>query len=409
MKPGPANKSHDAIKHYQQGAHLLVDPAETLERVMPLMAEMGITRIANVTGLDRIGIPVVMVCRPNSRSIAVSQGKGFTLNAAKASGLMESIESWHAERIELSLKLASFEQLSGNHSIIDVDRLPDLRGTHYDPHLPILWVEGDNLLDDQPLWLPYETVHTYYAYPPPQGSGCFAQSSNGLASGNHYLEAVSHAICECVERDATSLWHQRDQQEKNATKIALDSIDDPVCVGLIDRLHKAQLSVTLWNTTSDTGIPCVDCVLLDEDNDLAHPGVGAGCHPSRSIALIRALTEAVQVRTTYIAGSRDDLTHAEFTPEQMLDKNLYFRKLADGQNGKIDYCSLPNECFDNFRDDVDWLLSRLQAVGIDQVACIDLTRPEYGIPVVRVVVPGLEGPHDDDDYVPGPRATSVAS
>ena len=63
------------------------------------MPTMGITRIANITGLDRLGIPVVMVCRPNSRSIAVSQGKGLTLDAAKASGLMESVETFHAESI----------------------------------------------------------------------------------------------------------------------------------------------------------------------------------------------------------------------------------------------------------------------------------------------------------------------
>ena len=63
---------------------------------------MGITRIANVTGLDRIGIPVVMVCRPNARSIAVSQGKGLDMDAAIVSGLMESAELYHAEQIELS-------------------------------------------------------------------------------------------------------------------------------------------------------------------------------------------------------------------------------------------------------------------------------------------------------------------
>ena len=93
---------------------------------MPFMPAMGITRIANVTGLDRIGIPVVMVCRPNSRSIAVSQGKGVTLDAAKASGLMESIEAWHAERIELPLKLAGSSDLSVNHRLIDIERLPDI-------------------------------------------------------------------------------------------------------------------------------------------------------------------------------------------------------------------------------------------------------------------------------------------
>jgi len=52
---------------------------------------MGITRVANVTGLDHVGIPVVMACRPNARGLAVSQGKGLTLDAAKASAVMESI------------------------------------------------------------------------------------------------------------------------------------------------------------------------------------------------------------------------------------------------------------------------------------------------------------------------------
>ncbi|MFT7675957.1 MAG: YcaO-like protein with predicted kinase domain, partial [Gammaproteobacteria bacterium] len=101
-------------KTFMNGALLCVEPSKTLERVMPWMSYMGITRIANVTGLDRIGIPVVMVCRPNSRSVAVSQGKGLTLDAAKASGLMESVESWHAERIEHPLKLSSFADLRPN-------------------------------------------------------------------------------------------------------------------------------------------------------------------------------------------------------------------------------------------------------------------------------------------------------
>src|ERR1700742_693684 len=95
------------VKQYLAGTHRQVDPAHTLARVQPLLATMGITRVANVTGLDTIGIPVVMVCRPNARSLSVSQGKGLTLDAAKASGLMESIELYHAETITLPLKLAT--------------------------------------------------------------------------------------------------------------------------------------------------------------------------------------------------------------------------------------------------------------------------------------------------------------
>src|SRR5918995_3479572 len=113
-----------AAKGHRRGTHRLVAPGATVERVAPLRARMGITRVANVTGLDRIGIPVVMVCRPNSRSIAVSQGKGLDLDAAKASGVMEAIELYHAERVELPLKLGSSRDLARTHRLIDLHALP---------------------------------------------------------------------------------------------------------------------------------------------------------------------------------------------------------------------------------------------------------------------------------------------
>jgi len=94
------------LKGYRSGTHRLISPVETVSRVRPLMPVMGITRIANVTGLDVVGLPVVMVCRPNARSIAVSQGKGLDLAAAKASGLMEAVETYHAETIQLPLSSA---------------------------------------------------------------------------------------------------------------------------------------------------------------------------------------------------------------------------------------------------------------------------------------------------------------
>jgi ribosomal protein S12 methylthiotransferase accessory factor len=397
-----------ASKHYQKGAHLLVDPNLTLARVKPYMSAMGITRIANVTGLDRIGIPVVMVCRPNSHSIAVSQGKGFTLDAAKASGLMESIESWHAEHIELPLKLGNFDNLSVGHRMINIECLPVMRDSLYHSKLPILWIEGTNLVDETSVWLPHEIVHTFYAHPVPSGSGCFAQSSNGLASGNHYLEAVSHAICECVERDSTSLWHHKNQIEKDALKLDLTSVDDEISRELITRLQAANLAVTVWNTTSDSGIPSFDCILLDPQQLLSHPGMGAGCHPCKSIALVRALTEAAQVRTTYIAGSRDDLTHQEFKPAELEQKNQLLHRTAGGNIGVVDFTSIADRQFATFDEDVNWMLAQLVNIGIDEVVCVDLSKPAFDIPVVRIVIPGLEGPHDEDEYIPGPRARAIA-
>src|SRR4051812_35005545 len=93
-----AHEARGTPKGFRAGTHRCVSPAETVARLRPHLAGMGITRVANVTGLDVIGIPVVMVCRPNSRSLSVSQGKGLDLDAARASGLMESVEMFHAER-----------------------------------------------------------------------------------------------------------------------------------------------------------------------------------------------------------------------------------------------------------------------------------------------------------------------
>src|SRR5215470_14520466 len=86
-------------KTFRRGTHRAEAPESTLARVRPHMAAMGITRLGNITGLDRIGIPVAVAVRPNSRSVSVSQGKGLELPQAYASALMEACEGFHAEEI----------------------------------------------------------------------------------------------------------------------------------------------------------------------------------------------------------------------------------------------------------------------------------------------------------------------
>src|SRR3954463_14012388 len=108
-----------AAKVFRAGTHRVTSPDETLARVPPLLPEMGITRIANVTGLDRIGIPVVMVCRPNARTLSVSQGKGLTLAAAKVSGVMESIELHHSEYIQNPLELGAERTMKSQRRVVD--------------------------------------------------------------------------------------------------------------------------------------------------------------------------------------------------------------------------------------------------------------------------------------------------
>jgi len=404
--------SDPGIKTYRSGTHRASAPAETVARVRGLLDRFGITRVANLTGLDRTGIPVVMVCRPNARSSAVFHGKGIDLAAAKASGLMEAIETWHAEHVDEPLRLGSVQELGQRCRLIDAAALPRLPDSRFRPDLPMLWIEGTDLIARAPVWLPYETVHADATVAGLPGSACFASSTNGLASGNHVFEATSHALCEVIERDATSLWNRSPAQLQDATRLDLATVADPACRGVLERIGKAGLDVAAWEITSDVGVPAFLALLVDRiaaprESSHGHVGRGAGCHPMREIALLRALTEAVQVRTTYIVGSREDIVEDDYRHETLAGRTRRVRALMRPVARPRDFAACGRFAFDTFEAEVGWILDRLQSIGIAQAAAVDLTRPGCGIAVVRVVVPGLEGSDHHAGYSPGARARAI--
>ena len=355
---------------------------------------MGITRVADITGLDVIGLPVVTVCRPNSRAVSVSLGKGLDLAAAKASGVMESIEAFMAERVTLPLVLGSVNDLGSSHTLVDVDLLPRTADSVYHPDAPILWIEGRELLSGARRWVPYEMVHTAYTLPRPTGTGCFVATSNGLASGNHLLEAISHAICETVERDAATLHSVRAPEDTASCRIDPRTVDDPGCCEALDRLARAGMSVTIWDITSDTGIPAFICQIAERRQPpvvTADDAEGMGCHPDRNVALLRALTEAAQSRLGVISGARDD--PAGWDGVRGTDQEAPPAPSADpsGEAAR-DFTAVPGFDGDSVDADVAWELAALRSIGISEVVAVDLTHQDFGIPVVRVIIPGLEGP-----------------
>ena len=405
---GESAAANGTPKVLRQGTHRSESLDYTLKRALRLAPVMGITRIANVTGLDTVGIPVVMVCRPNSRSVAVSQGKGIDLASARASGVMEAVELYHAETITLPLRLATYEELRYQHSMVEVHELPRRSTSRFHPNLRILWCEGRELLSGAHVLVPYELVHTNYTTPLPDGHGCFLASSNGLASGNELIEAISHAICEVVERDATTLWKLR-KEEKQNDRLDLDSVDAPICQEILGKLERAGLSVAVWDITSDIRIATFACSIVPrDDNALWHRAVasGFGCHPAREIALIRALTEAAQTRLTLISGLRDDFRRETY--EELLDPEVIgaarHRHLASTAVRRFD--DVPTQDGATFEEDVAWELKCIRKARGRQVVVVDLTKPEFALPVVRVIVPGLE-PILVSDYVPGRRAQGV--
>ncbi|MFO7178083.1 MAG: YcaO-like family protein [Pseudomonadota bacterium] len=405
-RSGPLAGAAPTPKAVTRGTERVVPPAETVARARALFGPLGITRVANVTGLDCIGIPVVMVCRPNARSLAVSQGKGLDLDAARASGLMESIELYHAERITLPLKLATWNELRFSHRLADVAKLPRISPSRFHPNESLLWIQGIELFGSEPCWVPYELVHTNYTLPLPTGSGCFVMSSNGLASGNHPIEALVHGLCEVIERDAVALFRLESAERQAAMRIDLDGITDPDARMLLDLYERAGVAVGVWDATSDVGIPVVRCVIVDREQGAFRrlpPVEGMGCHPVREIALARALTEAAQGRLTLIAGSRDDNGRARYGVAS--DEGLADRaRAALREPGTRPFSAVPSHPAPSFEADLARILEGLRSVGITEVVVVDLSKREFSIPVLRVIVPGLETYHHVQGYAPGPRA-----
>lgn len=393
------------VKHFFAGTHRCVAPAQTLQRLQPLLSGMDITRVANVTGLDRIDVPVVMVSRPNSRSVSVAQGKGLTLEAAKASGIMEAVETFHAERIRLPLGLASERELSLDHNMIDVSALPRSRDTEYSSNTPILWLEGHDLISGTPVWLPYESVHSNFTIPQPAGSGYFPANTNGLASGNHLLEAISHGLCEVIERDATTLWRMSSSIHQALTVIDPDTIDDRDCRTLIDHLTSRGFEIKIWDVTTDVGLPTFIALLMEPGSTYADPEFGSGSHYQKGVALMRALTEAIQVRTSFISGARDDYNRRDFTDTTREARLAACTRLAAWPATR-DFSAIPSTENKTVNEDLDLALELLGGIGVKQVVAVNLSLPEFNIPVAKVVVPGLEGACEgpETDYVPGKRA-----
>lgn len=394
------------------GTHRAVEPRTTLERVAPHLERMGITRVANVTGLDTVGIPTVLVMRPNSRSLSVSQGKGLDLDAAKASGIMESVEHFHAEHIMEPLRNAAFTELASAYDVVDVRRLPRYR-LPFDPEQPILWIEAQELTEGTRVWLPFDLVHTDLTLPLARGGGMFPLGSNGLASGNTREEALVHAICEVIERDAMALFYRLPVELQWLRRVRLSSIDDATCAGLIQRFQAAGISIAVWDITSDVGVAAFFVSAVEEDVNPLHrvgKAYGFGCHPDRAVALSRALCEAAQSRLTRIAGSRDDIQHDDF--ERIRSELSILEAQDQHANEHLApnvFENVPTSRLPTFDDDLTWLGQRLKQAGLDQVLFVDLSRAELPISVVRAVIPGLEGPADVPGYVPGPRAVAMAS
>lgn len=361
------------------------DAAQTLRWLEPVLKRCGVTRIARVTGLDHVGISVSMAVRPLARTLSVSQGKGISVELADASAAMESVELWHSENASAAVVVGSFTELAEQgHPVVDP---VGLRPAGVFPGALDLrrrstgWLDAESLVSSRRHLVPRylsaiatdEVLLEHLA---------ILTNTTGLAGGNTLDEATCHALCEVIERDATARFDALDASEQAAREILLESVTGPAAK-LLERLAEAGIGVRLWDQTSAVGVPAFGCT-IQSNGELRGLGrfAGYGAHLDAEIAVSRAVSEAVQSRLTIIAGARDDLPPTTYAAMQLSTADAL---PASEATRRFEPTAAHTG---SFAGDVRWLIERLTTAGFTEVLRVDLTRPELGVPVVIVFVPG---------------------
>ncbi|MDI6886227.1 MAG: YcaO-related McrA-glycine thioamidation protein [archaeon] len=376
------------IKGYKKGTHRAVPPEETLTRIEPKMPAAGVTRVADITGLDRIGIPVFSSIRPTAEGGAVSvyNGKGTTAAEARVSAMMEAVERYSAEVGARELLIESYSRLSEKENGLNPKELilPDY--VKHVEDVPIPWVKGYDLIKDEAIFVPANAVF----HPLPsrfERVRLFRTNTNGLAGGNELEEAIFHGLAEVIERDAWSLVEITRNTGPNV------KIEGGEIRNLMDNFLNADVSVLIRDITSDLGVPTFAAV--SDDLMLRDPAlltIGMGTHTDAGVAIKRAITEVAQSRLTQIHGAREDTVTADVRRmmgyEWMHKMNKHWFETSEFE--EFDHVASSSFDSNDFLVDIQYMVERLKGVGLERVIVVDLTRAEIGVPVVRVIVPGLE-------------------
>jgi len=374
----------DRGPQYHFGTHRSVPPRETLRRIQPLLRRAGITRLANITDLDWIGIPVWQAILPNGRLYSVSQGKGLTHAQAQVSALMEGLEQFHAAQIQVPSVTETVGAMR-RQLAYDPYALVLSEPSFLNDAMPIEWLPATDLTTGTETWVPRAVCDCNGTVSERLSLPLFRVSTNGLASGNTVAEALVHALCEVIERDAVA---RRGQGAAFVeVMVDLDTISSRLARQVLERFRQAGLTTLVTDASGPTGVPCYE-VWVDHPDGPAL-GWGSGAHPQRATALIRALTEAAQARATYIAGSRDDLGRTNYRRDEIDAGVRHYTQTVRPQRSFLDAPDLPRR---SLPADVHDLVRHVTALtGMSPVA-VDLTRPDFGLPVVFVVAPGLRKP-----------------
>jgi YcaO-like protein with predicted kinase domain len=366
----------DTAITYRTGTFRTASPENTWQWVSPLLSRFLITRVADITDLDEIGLPVQVAYRPAGSTLAVSVGTGLTPEQARVSAVMESIEVWHAENPRLEIETRS--------PAGDLALAYDVRSLNLLPKSPLTdrvvldWVAGRGLLTGASYLVPADTIQIDFlrcSWP----DVLFWPSTNGLATGSSPVDAALHALFELIERDCVAGW--LDDPEGPWPNVDPSASRHPSPSAVYGALRAVGCQISVQDLTNRIGVPCYQASIWSPDVPVVCGGYG--CHVDPDIALYRAMIEAAQSRLVVVSGARDDVPAVAYRPSAGLGK------LADAALSPIG-ATLPVEGFgDDIAEVVRYCAERVAVVtGVEPFA-VDMTHQDLGIPAQKVYTPGL--------------------
>jgi YcaO-like protein with predicted kinase domain len=384
-----------STKLEEGGGRRTVTPNETLDRLKGVQSMAGITRVADVTGLDATGIYIYQSIRPDAEehdnTFTVFSGKGTTREQCQVSSIAEAIERFCAERRNYPpdrIKVASYEQLARDYRVLHPREfnIPDDVGFSEDETLE--WLQAVDLSTGDEYYVTANAV--FYPYVPLAGRALFGYFTTGLGAGNTYGESLAHGMAEVIERDAAAL----NRILRNNPAVPLETIDSPTARQVLVKLNTGYLNVVVRSITSpDLQVPVFFVICEDlERMDPMYISGGYGAHPNKEVALVHALNEAALSRAGTISGAREDLTKFR-SAKGSLGYEDFKKKYAywfDTRSRVVDYRTIPDAVLPTAIDDLCFMANAVRRAGFERQLVVDLSHEELRLRVVKILVPGIE-------------------
>ncbi len=357
-----------------------------------MLRAIPVTRLTDLTPLDRLRLPVFSAVTPLARDLTTHFGKGRDAASAQASAVMEAIERASAEATPASTTTATLDEMRATgSSVIDPCEFDLPSDTAFAPGRRITWVAAYDLIQDEPVWIPRDL-----AINPPEEGVLREVDTNGLAAGNSLLEATLHGLCEVIERDAIgqllfAALFGGDDNGTGTVRLVDPGTLPEAAAAIVTRVERAECELAIHDVTTEIGVPTFRCVISDVAFPVAtglaaRRFLGYGTDPCSAVAVMRSITEAVQSRVGSVQGARDSFN---LMPASRRRGATDVFLGAGGAGANVAMSDIPSFESDDLGADLEFVLDRLRRAGFERALVVDLTRPDWGVPVVRVRVPGL--------------------